>query len=46
VSCLTSWYDFAGLDMVAETKRFYSEFLHHKLTDDQATRILDGENPA
>jgi iron complex transport system substrate-binding protein len=38
--------DFAGLDMVAETKRFYSEFLHYKLTDDQATRILDGENPA
>jgi hypothetical protein len=28
--------------MVAETKRFCSEVLHYKLTDDQATRMLDG----
>jgi iron complex transport system substrate-binding protein len=38
--------DFAGLDLVAATKSFYEEFLHYKLTDDQATRIIDGENPA
>lgn len=38
--------NFAGLDMVAETKSFYSQFLHYQLTDDQANRILAGQNPA
>ncbi|HEX4102436.1 MAG TPA: ABC transporter substrate-binding protein [Pseudonocardiaceae bacterium] len=37
---------FAGLDMVAETKSFYSRFLHYQLTDDQVSRILAGQNPA
>jgi choline dehydrogenase len=27
---------FTGLDMVAETRSFYSQFLHYQLTDDQA----------
>lgn len=35
-----------GLDMVAQTKAFYSRFLHFDLTDDQATRILNAQNPA
>jgi hypothetical protein len=32
--------------MVAETKSFYSRFLHYQLTDDQVSRILAGQNPA
>jgi iron complex transport system substrate-binding protein len=36
---------FPGLDMVAETKTFYAQFLHYQLTDDQAHRILAGQNP-
>ncbi len=36
---------FTGLDMVTETKIFYDRFLHYRLTDDQATRILAGQNP-
>ena len=37
---------FPTLDMVAETKSFYSRFLHYDLSDDQARRILAAENPA
>jgi iron complex transport system substrate-binding protein len=37
---------FPGLDMVAETKHFYSQFLHFELSDDQAKQIIAGENPA
>jgi iron complex transport system substrate-binding protein len=36
---------FPHLDMVTETKSFYSRFLHYRLTDDQARRILAGQNP-
>ncbi len=36
---------FPDLDMVAQTKSFYSQFLHYQLTDDQAERILAGQNP-
>jgi iron complex transport system substrate-binding protein len=37
--------DFTALDMVAETRSFYSQFLHYQLTDDQARRILAAQNP-
>jgi iron complex transport system substrate-binding protein len=36
---------FRNLNMVAETKSFYSKFLHYQLTDEQAKRILAGQNP-
>lgn len=37
---------FPNLDLVAVTKDFYSRFLHFQLTDDQAKRILAGQNPS
>jgi iron complex transport system substrate-binding protein len=37
---------FTGLDMVAETRSFYSQFLHYQLTDDQARRILAAQKPS
>jgi iron complex transport system substrate-binding protein len=37
--------EFASLDMVAETRNFYSRFLHYPLTDDQAKRMLAAQNP-
>lgn len=37
---------FPDLDMAAETKSFYSRFLHFSLTDDQANRIIAGQDPA
>ncbi|HEY3896302.1 MAG TPA: ABC transporter substrate-binding protein [Pseudonocardiaceae bacterium] len=37
---------FPNLDLVAVTKDFYSRFLHYQLTDDQAKRILAGQNPS
>lgn len=37
---------FADVDMAAETKDFYRTFYGYDLTDDQAARILEGENPA
>jgi iron complex transport system substrate-binding protein len=37
---------FPDLDMAAETKSFYSRFLHFTLTDDQANRIIAGQDPA
>lgn len=36
---------FPNLDLVAQTKNFYSQFLHYQLTDGQAQRILAGQNP-
>lgn len=38
--------DFTALDMIAQTKSFYSQFLHYPLTDDQARRILSAQNPS
>lgn len=37
---------FKDLDMVAETRAFYKEFLDYDLTADQATLILAGKEPA
>ncbi len=37
---------FSGLDMTAEIKEFYSEFFSYDLTDDEAQRILNREDPA
>lgn len=37
---------FGALDMVAETKDFYARFLHYRLTDDQARRILAAQDPS
>ena len=37
---------FQDLDMVAETRAFYKEFLDYDLTADQATLILAGKEPA
>lgn len=36
---------FPNLDLVSRTKDFYLRFLHYQLTDDQAQRILAGQNP-
>lgn len=33
---------FVALDLMAETKRFYSEFFDYRLTDEQASEILSG----
>lgn len=38
--------EFADLDMAAETRNFYSRFLHYRLTDDQARRILAAQHPS
>ncbi|MCK9877528.1 ABC transporter substrate-binding protein [Frankia sp. Ag45/Mut15] len=37
---------FTDLDIVAETKSFFRDFLHFTLTDDQATRIVNAQDPA
>ncbi|MCM3886530.1 ABC transporter substrate-binding protein [Frankia sp. R82] len=37
---------FTGLNIVAETRTFFRDFLHYTLTDDQATRIVNAQNPA
>lgn len=36
---------FPTLNMVTQTKNFYSQFLHYPLTDDQANRMLAAQNP-
>jgi iron complex transport system substrate-binding protein len=36
---------FPNLNLIAQTKSFYSQFLHYQLTDNQAKRILAGQNP-
>ncbi len=36
---------FDDIDMVKETKDFYKKFYDYDLTDDQAQRILDNDNP-
>ncbi len=36
---------FADIDMVKETKSFYAQFFDYTLTDDQANRILNHQNP-
>ncbi|MCM3923256.1 ABC transporter substrate-binding protein [Frankia sp. AiPs1] len=38
--------EFAGLNIIQETKTFFHDFLHYTLTDAQAKRIVDAENPA
>ncbi|MNV93497.1 hypothetical protein D3C71_1881970 [compost metagenome] len=36
---------FADLDMNAELREFYSKFYHYELTEEQADKILNRENP-
>lgn len=36
---------FSGLNIVQETKTFFHDFLHYDLTDTQATRIVNAQNP-
>ncbi|WP_261561694.1 ABC transporter substrate-binding protein [Frankia tisae] len=38
--------EFSELNIVQETRNFFHDFLHYNLTDAQATRIVDAENPA
>lgn len=37
---------FQDIDMVAQAKDFYMQFYGYNLTDDEANKILTGENPA
>lgn len=37
--------EFASLDMVREVREFYREFYHYGLTDEEARRILDRQDP-
>ena len=36
---------FKDLDIAAETKKFYKEFLHYELSDDEVNYILNGLDP-
>ena len=36
---------FGDLDLRAETKKFYKEFLHYDLSDDEFNYILNGLDP-
>ena len=36
---------FKDIDIVAETKKFYKEFLHYELSDDEVNYILNGLDP-
>jgi iron complex transport system substrate-binding protein len=36
---------FPNLNMVAQTRSFYSQFLHYQLSDEQANRMLAAQNP-
>ena len=37
---------FTDVDLVKETREFYSTFYGYQLTEDDAQRILAGQNPA
>ena len=37
---------FKDVDLVKETREFYSTFYGYQLTEDDAQRILAGQNPA
>jgi iron complex transport system substrate-binding protein len=37
--------EFAGVDLVAETRDFYARFLHYPLTVEQTRRMLAAQNP-
>ena len=37
---------FADVDIEKETKDFYMQYYGYQLTDDECSRILNGENPA
>ena len=36
---------FKDIDIAAETKKFYKEFLHYELSDDEVNYILNGLDP-
>ncbi len=38
--------EFAGLNIVAETRNFFRDFLHYTLTEAQAARIVAAQNPS
>lgn len=37
---------FTDIDMVAKTRNFYKEFCGFDLSEDQATRIINAQDPA
>ncbi|WP_345943217.1 hypothetical protein [Campylobacter concisus] len=36
---------FKDIDIAAETKKFYKEFLHYELSNDEINYILNGLDP-